>query len=133
MHIYIYTYIYIYTHIYIHIHTHTHTSEYTSVASAVQKGEPSRERLVKVYACIEIARFRLSASTLHPSPFTQKKNPGGFSPFLRRQANFWRCSCHMFVVLLKRPRLKLPTSLRCWKGKSVQPRLPVWIARYIGP
>ena len=61
-----------------------------------------------------------------------KKKSWKIFTVLRRQANFWRCSCLMFVVLLKRPRLKLPTSLRCWKGKSVQ-RLPVWIARYIGP
>ena len=69
---YVCMYIDIFVHIYIYTYIHIHTSEYTSVASAVQKDEPSRERLVKVYACIEIARFRLSASTLHPSPFTQK-------------------------------------------------------------
>ena len=83
---------------------------------------------------LHVFAYQLPLYTLHPENI-----PGGFSPFclffcvFRRQANFWRCSCHMFVVLLKRPRLKLPTSLRCWKGKSVQPRLPVWIARYIGP
>ena len=83
--------------------------------------------------------FTLVEQSKHHAPFTQKICLEDFHRFvcffvfLRRQANFWRCSCHMFVVLLKWPRLKLPTSLRCWKGKSVQPRLPVWIGRYIGP